>query len=366
LWFYDGASTWYHYSGVSGCSGWLTSSLTDKMNAGLHMIQHLGHANEQYVMKMGIPDVQGLTNTKYFFVYSQGCYAGCFDNDGLSYKGDCIAEKFVNSEHGTFAVIMNARYGYGEWNSTDGCSQRYQREFVDAIYGENLPELGRANADSKHDNIYRIDESVMRWVCYETNLFGDPALAIKTPLVSGKLYVADLLARWNFVSLPFNQTVDKTNFRVKYNGSEYSWQEAVNQSIVLGFIYTWNRTYQNYELTDVFIPGEGYWMYAYNDCELQASGISGLVKDNYITNLLPKWNIMGVPNGEPVEKQNLTILNNGTVYTWQEAVTNNIILGFIYEWNETNQNYGLTDTLQPGKSYWMYAYHNCALLRPMI
>ena len=184
--------------------------------------------------------------------------------------------------------------------------------------------------------------------------------------IIGNVHINDLQSKWNFMSLPFNQSVDKMNLIIKYNGSNYSWQEAVNQSIVLGFIYAWNRTNQNYLLTDTLVPGEGYWVYAYHDCELWASGVSGLVTDNYITDLLSKWNIMGVPDGESVEKQNLTILYNGTVYTWQEAVTNNIILGFIYQWGETGQTYQLTDVLQPGKSYWMYAYYNCTLLRPTI
>jgi RHS repeat-associated protein len=188
----------------------------------------------------------------------------------------------------------------------------------------------------------------------------------KTIPVSATFYITSLLYHWNFISLPFNQSVDKTNLLVKYNGSEYTWQDAVNQGIVLGFIYEWNRTGQRYELTDTLIPGDGYWMYAYHDCELWTQDIIGFVTDNHITDLYPSWNIMGVPDGEPVEKQNLTILYNGTMYTWQEAVTNNIILGFIYLWDETGQNYQLTDILQPGKSYWMYAYYNCTLLRPTI
>jgi len=161
-----------------GCNGWNKQELIDNINNDVHMIHHLGHSGDAYTLKMGIGDVQSLTNDKPFFAYSQGCWPGAFDNvNGY----DCIAETFVNAEQGAFAVIMNARSGYGAWNSTDGKSQRYHREFVDAIYGEDMPELGRANHDSKHDNIYRIDESVMRWVCYETNLFGDPSLSIKTP-----------------------------------------------------------------------------------------------------------------------------------------------------------------------------------------
>jgi hypothetical protein len=79
---------------------------------------------------------------------------------------------------GAFAGIWNARYGFYLPNSTDGPSQRFHREFVDAIYGENITILSQANQDSKEDNLYRINEDCMRWCYYELNFFGDPALHI--------------------------------------------------------------------------------------------------------------------------------------------------------------------------------------------
>jgi hypothetical protein len=180
--------------------------------------------------------------------------------------------------------------------------------------------------------------------------------------VYGKMVIKNVSSNWNFISLPFNQSVGKSNLRVKYNGVEYSWQEAVNHSVVCDFIFGWNRTYQNYELVDLFTPGEGYWMFAYHACELSAVGVGGFEPDTYITGLLQNWNLIGAPTTNSVVKQNLRIRYNGTIYTWQNAVTNSIILGFIYGWNETSQIYQLTDVLQPGESYWMYAYHNCTLL----
>ena len=76
---------------------------------------------------------------------------------------------------------MNARYGWGAYNTTDGPSQRFDREFWDAVFSptEGMPEVGRANQDSKEDNLYRINEGCMRWITYELNLFGDPTVAIQ-------------------------------------------------------------------------------------------------------------------------------------------------------------------------------------------
>ena len=145
-------------------------------NNAVHLINHLGHSWYDYNMKLYISDVEDLTNTKYFFVYSQGCMAGGFDSP---YGYDCIAEVFTVSEHGAFGGVWNARYGWGASYSTDGPSQRYDREFWDAVYGENYLQIGRANHDSKEDNAYRINEQCMRWCYYETNLFGDPTVKIK-------------------------------------------------------------------------------------------------------------------------------------------------------------------------------------------
>ena len=71
-----------------------------------------------------------LTNTDLCFVYSQTCLAGHFDGT------DCWAETAnIKTDYGAFAVVMNARYGWGEYNSTDGPSGRFNREFWDAVFG---------------------------------------------------------------------------------------------------------------------------------------------------------------------------------------------------------------------------------------
>jgi hypothetical protein len=142
-----------------------------------HLINHLGHGNVQYGLKMGVNDIASLTNDNYFFVYSQTCLAGSFDNSG---SNDCAAEYFtVETPHGAFAVIMNARYGLGSENTLVSPSQSLDESFFTAVFTENPHALGQANHYSKEDHIWHINENGIRWVYYETNLFGDPALRIK-------------------------------------------------------------------------------------------------------------------------------------------------------------------------------------------
>ena len=156
---------------------WSKSQLMNLLNTNTpHIINHLGHGNVQYALKMGVSDIASLTNNNYFFIYSQTCLAGSFDNSG----SDCAAEYFtVETSHGAFAVIMNARYGLGSENTLVSPSQVLDESFFTALFTENLRALGQANHYSKEDHIWQINENGIRWVYYETNLFGDPALKIK-------------------------------------------------------------------------------------------------------------------------------------------------------------------------------------------
>jgi len=167
----------------------------------------------------------------------------------------------------------------------------------------------------------------------------------------------------DLMSLPFNQSIHKKAIIIKYNGTDYTWQEAVNNIIILDFIYGWNATNQNYDTIDNLEPGNGYWMYSYDECELWDKSATSITNDDYITNLLAEWNIVGLPDEKSIDKENITVFFEGTDYTWQQAVDNGTILDFIYGWNATNQNYETTGVLLSGKSYWMYAYEDCTLKR---
>ena len=62
--------------------------------------------------------------------------------------------------------------------------QRYHLAFVDALFNKEIRELAKANQDSKEVNIWRVNENGMRWIHYQTNLLGDPQIAIKGPEVT--------------------------------------------------------------------------------------------------------------------------------------------------------------------------------------
>jgi len=174
---------------------WPTSEIVSVINSPAHIINHLGHSNVGYMMKMVNSDVDtSLTNDHYFIGYSQGCYDGAFDNrstSGSYHTYDCICEHIANGEHGAVAFVGNSRYGWGEHSSTDGASQYYDRQYWDAVLGEDIFQVGKANQDSKEDTYGVLGSGgfdwVMRWCYYELNVFGDPELMVKVG--QGKLEI---------------------------------------------------------------------------------------------------------------------------------------------------------------------------------
>ncbi len=171
---------------------WSHQDVYDEFNiTGLNLLNHLGHCNVTYHMTMDNSDITTANfqnngvDRGFVIDYSQGCYCGSFDNrdsDGYYGNEDSFAEEFTNFENGAVACIMNSRYGWGQHSSTDGASQYYDRQFFDAIFGENTTIIGETNADSKSDNIAYINshQGAMRWCAYELTLFGDPTMDIWT------------------------------------------------------------------------------------------------------------------------------------------------------------------------------------------
>jgi len=180
-------------------NNWPKSELITRINGNIHSINHLGHANNVYDMKMVNNDVDALTNDKYFLGYSQGCYAGAFDNrwfdPDCSYIGpDCILEHFVTGPSGAFAFIGNSRYGWGSPTpTTDGYSQLFDRQFWNLIFGYGFRNIGIANQLSKEINAGSVyaGDNYTRFCYYEINLLGDPETLYILPIEDAEVLLVD-------------------------------------------------------------------------------------------------------------------------------------------------------------------------------
>ena len=168
---------------------WSDSQLITKLNQGNSFIHHLGHANTGYMTKLYLSQITNANfssingNTHNFeILYTQGCYDGSFD------IGGCIAVKAVTIDNFLVAGIFNSRYGWFNEGTTDGPSEHLEREFISALYNPGTPEkhLGTAHMISKVMTAPFIglpgewEPGAQRWCHYCCNVFGDPALEIRT------------------------------------------------------------------------------------------------------------------------------------------------------------------------------------------
>ena len=225
--------------------GWPSSAMIDAVNQGVTVINHLGHSNPDYNMRISSGDVDQFTNTILPFVYSQGCDAGAFD------EGDCIAEHWtVKTQHAGVAVIMCARYGWGVTGSTNGANQRYHRYFWDAVFARNITSFGWANQDSKERNIRMINGGCMRWVYYEMNLFGDPSLqffpttdtAPLKPVAPTGVSKGVTGTNYNFTAVTTDSDGDKVYYKFSFGDGTYSaWLGPFTSGEPVTVMHNWTR-----------------------------------------------------------------------------------------------------------------------------
>jgi hypothetical protein len=188
---------------------------------------------------------------------------------------------------------------------------------------------------------------------------GDSGIGTDTAIVTVlQLHTLTVKHNWNLISIPCYDTIAKTNIKVRHLGTDYSWNDAVSAGYILDTLYGWSGTVYTVETT--LTHGKGYWFYAYdNDCQLLI--YSNTVGTGHIADLQVKWNIIGLPYASPINTADLHFEYLSGTHTWQQAIDDGYILGFVYGWDRTNQMYSLETQLQPGYGYWMYAYQTCTM-----
>jgi hypothetical protein len=199
---------------------WSKSELKDIINSNtISIINHLGHSNSTYNMKLRNGDEDDFTNTNFIFHKTQGCIPGKF-------TVDCIAERFTTeNRNGMFAAVMNSNNGYySPGNPTGGSSHQIHRQLWKACWEEDMDYFGEFNEYSHRTNTSRRRDII------ESNLFGCPAIKFKGKITgpylqvlkptSGIFYVADkLTVQWEVGG---GATVD--NVKIEYSidgGSTY-------------------------------------------------------------------------------------------------------------------------------------------------
>ncbi len=165
---------------------------------------------------------------------------------------------------------------------------------------------------------------------------------------------------WNFISPYCNIDNEKIDSFICYDNTTMDWSEAVNNGIIVDSAFTWDNLNQTYMFSNTFNSGKGYWVYANSPCYLWLKNYT-IHSDDTITELQKEWNIIGSPFNKPVCKNNITIEWNNTNYSWSNAINTGIINTVFHSWNATIQSYEFSNSLEPEKAYWLYAYEPCRL-----
>ncbi|MBL7191689.1 T9SS type A sorting domain-containing protein [bacterium] len=269
--------------------------LVPRLNMGPIYVNHLGHCNIDYMMKLDDYQVNttNMTNNgvnhNFYLIYSQGCYCGSFDNrttGGSHLTTDCITEFFSVMETGAVALITNSRYGWGDLTTTQGSSQYYDKQFFDAIWGEGLTIASEAQTDSKTDCIPYIDYAQNRWCFYDLNLFSEPTLDLWTaePQVLAANHAAEI-----FLGTPSMQVevpgIEGARVCLSMNGvihgvgftDEIGICTLIMSTPILTLgpadLYVTAHDYLPYEGSVTVIPPTGAYV-VYNACQIE-DAVSG-------------------------------------------------------------------------------------------
>ncbi len=152
-----------------------------------HSINHIGHGSIYQCFKLNVLQagdrdaIAALENPFPYFIYTQACLSGAFDSP------NCFAEHFVTVSNGAAAAVMNARNGWASTSGLYGHSHYFHRHFWDSAFRGNAVTFGEMNEASRRANLASVPShggSYWRWVYYELNLFGDPALPVMPSLLN--------------------------------------------------------------------------------------------------------------------------------------------------------------------------------------
>lgn len=118
-------------------------------------------------------------------IYSHGCNAAGVDVIN-SKNEDCIAEMMLEIDNFASAYIGNTRYGWFNEGQTEGPSLHLHREFVSALYGDKIVNIGAAHTLSRIRTAPFVtapdqwEPGALRWCFYGCNVLGDAVMAVWT------------------------------------------------------------------------------------------------------------------------------------------------------------------------------------------
>ncbi|MCF8120072.1 MAG: hypothetical protein K9L83_07680 [Deltaproteobacteria bacterium] len=210
---------------------WSADVLVGRINSDdIVWINHLGHSWVQINMKLTEDYIADLTNSRFYFIYTQGCYPGSMDNReqlGIySYEDSIIENMVMARDKGPFAAVANSRYGwYLPGKVFETGSNRLHAYFVQQVV-QGVRSLGKANQRSKTN--LDLDYSVNRWIAFETNLFGDPASELPAPSVPDSPTLV-VTVEGKTVAFSWNRVLNASGYTLYYAPSPYTGPDSIQR-----------------------------------------------------------------------------------------------------------------------------------------
>lgn len=135
----------------------------------IHVVNHLGHSNSTYTLRMNADVIKSFT-FRPTFVYSEGCYPNDADTDNWTIQAVRL------TEYGPAAMIANTRYGWYEpGKDGEGTSALLHRNFWAMLFEKGIRQIGKMNHKAKEAVIAAKGSSLI-YTALESNLIGDPEL----------------------------------------------------------------------------------------------------------------------------------------------------------------------------------------------
>ena len=166
-------------------AAWGGTDLMNKVNQGKQFVHHVGHASPNFVAHLYTSDITDANfyaangiDHNYTIMQTHGCDCGSFDNN------DCILERMVLIQNFAVAVVGNSRFGWFNEGQTEGPAAHLHREMVDAMFNEEIAQIGKAFVESKIQTAPWVEapgqweEGALRWNFYDINILGDPAMSV--------------------------------------------------------------------------------------------------------------------------------------------------------------------------------------------
>jgi len=316
------------------------------------LINHLGHGTPTSALDMTNAQLAAISNSKYFFSYSQQCLSGRFT------VGDTTEKTItsIDANNGAFGLVWNTGYGWASSSDTNGPNQFLQRHFWHYIFNSanNSWQIGKSQAYAKDEMSVYIDIPGWHYAwCYNwysSHLFGDPAQTLKATVPDPEPYTIndetpiDGAINVSVGNVTLSITVsdlegDLMNITFRTNASE-DWQDIGTNSSQYNGTYTKIYNFSNYSTK--------YW-WSVNVTDL--TGYNRWKNETYQFTTRPPIHVVSPPDNFDASAHNKTQIN----LTWLKGVNAThtyIERHAIHTWNrgEGGEIYNGTDTAYNDKN----------------